>query len=160
MVGRTAEEVERIWRNLWPSELDKLGLVPALRASQRGVCGTDGRVAPDGLLGVGRAPARRTELALYRILQEALNNVERHARARHVTVHLTKPDGFIQLTIKDDGIGFDPDHPAIGKEREGLGLLGMRERATSVGGALSVKSAPRAGTEIEVRIPLPPRPCD
>jgi signal transduction histidine kinase len=70
-------------------------------------------------------------------------------------VHLTKLDGSIQLTIKDDGIGFDPDHAANGKEGEGLGLLRMRERATSVGGALRVKSTPRAGTEIEVHIPLP-----
>jgi signal transduction histidine kinase len=101
-----------------------------------------------------RLPAE-AELALYRILQKALDNVERHASARHVTVHLTKPNGFIQLTITDDGIGFDPDHPANGKERQGLGLLRMRERAASVGGALSVKSTPRAGTEIEVRIPLP-----
>src|ERR1017187_6417192 len=60
-----------------------------------------------------RLPAE-AELVLYRILQKALNNVERHARARHVTVHLTKLDGSIQLTIKDDGIGFDPDHPANG----------------------------------------------
>ncbi|MCX6912746.1 MAG: ATP-binding protein, partial [Verrucomicrobia bacterium] len=80
---------------------------------------------------------------------------ERHARARNVTVHLAKPDGCIQLTIKDDGIGFDPDHPANGKGRQGLGLLRMRERAASVGGALSVKSVPRTGTEIEVLIPLP-----
>jgi signal transduction histidine kinase len=100
------------------------------------------------------------ELALYRIHQRALHNVQQHAHARHVTVRLTKQDGFIQLTIKDDGIGFYPDHPANGKEREGFGLLSMRERAASLGGALSVKSAPGAGTEIEVRIPLPPRPCD
>jgi signal transduction histidine kinase len=67
----------------------------------------------------------------------------------------TKPNGCIQLTIKDDGIGFDPDLPAVGNQREGLGLLRMRERAASVGGALSVKTAPHAGTEIDVRIPLP-----
>ena len=59
------------------------------------------------------------------------------------------------MTISDDGIGFDPDHPGHEQQRKGLGLLRMRERATSAGGALSVKSAPRAGTEIEVRIPLP-----
>ena len=80
-----------------------------------------------------RLPAE-AELALYRIVQKALNNVERHARARHVTVHLTKPDGFVQLTIKDDGIGFDPDRRDNGKDGEGLGLLRMRERAAAVGG--------------------------
>ncbi len=92
---------------------------PALRDDQRGVCGTDGRVAPAGLRGVGPHGCPPTaELALYRILQKALNNVEQHARARHVTVRLTKPDGFVQLAIKDDGIGFDPDRPAQWKGTE------------------------------------------
>ena len=156
MVNRTADEVERIWRSLWSHELDKLGLVPALEmANAEFVKRTGVALQMDCSALDERLPAE-AELVLYRILQKALNNVERHAR--HVTVHLTKPNGFIQLTIKDDGIGFDPDHPAKGKERESLGLLRMRERATSVGGTLSVKSTPRAGTEIEVRIPLPPGP--
>jgi PAS domain S-box-containing protein len=155
MVSRTAEEVERIWRSLWSHELDKLGLVPALEmANAEFVKRTGVEIQMDCSALDERLPAE-AELVLYRILQKALSNVERHARARHVTVRLTKPDGFIQLTIKDDGIGFDPDLPANRKEREGLGLLRMRERATSVGGALSVKSTPCAGTEIEARIPLP-----
>jgi len=155
MVSRTTDEVERIWRSLWSHELDKLGLVPALEmANAEFVKRTGVALQMDCSALDERLPAE-AELVLYRILQKALNNVERHARARHVTVHLTKPDGSIQLTIKDDGIGFDPDHPANGKEGEGLGLLRMRERAASVGGALSVKSTPRAGTEIEARIPLP-----
>ena len=101
-----------------------------------------------------RLPAD-AELAFYRILQEALKNIEQHARARHVTVQLAKQAAFVQLTIKDDGTGFDPDKPRSGKkERNGLGLLGMRERATYVGGTLTVKSVRRAGTAIEVRITL------
>jgi len=103
-----------------------------------------------------RLPAD-TEMALYRILQETLQNVEKHARARHVTVNLTKPGDFVQLTINDDGMGFDPDHhPARRKGEGGFGLLGMRERAAYVGGVLKVKSVRRSGTEIEIRIPLPP----
>jgi signal transduction histidine kinase len=83
--------------------------------------------------------------------------VEKYARARHVTVHLTKQGDIVQLTIKDDGIGFDPDQPpARRKGKSDFGLLRMRERATYVGGTLIVKSAPRAGTEIVARIPLPP----
>ena len=98
-----------------------------------------------------------TELAVYRILQETLKNVEKHAHAHQVTVHLTKPGKFVQLTINDDGIGFDPaQHPTLRKGIGGLGLLGMRERASYVGGTLTVKSVHRAGTEIEIRIPLPP----
>jgi signal transduction histidine kinase len=101
-----------------------------------------------------RLPAD-TELALYRILQEALKNVEKHARARHVTVRLTQPGAFVQLAINDDGIGFDPDHhPARRKEKGGLGLLGMRERATNVGGSLRINSSRNGGSEIDVRLPV------
>ena len=158
MVSRTAEEVERIWRSLWSHELEKLGLVPALeKANAEFVARTGVSLQMDCAELDERLPPS-TELTLYRIFQEASTNVEKHARARHVTMHLKKQDGFIQLTIKDDGIGFDPDHLTIGTEGEGLGLLRMRERATSARGALSVKSAPRAGTEIEVRIPLSPIP--
>jgi two-component system, NarL family, sensor kinase len=158
MVSRTAEEVERIWRSLWSHELDKLGLIPALEKANAGFVERTGVALQIDCSALDERLPAEAELALYRIHQEALNNVERHARARNVTVRLTKPDGCIQLTIKDDGIGFDPDHPANGKERQGLGLLRMRERAASVGGALSVKSAPRTGMEIEVRIPLPLKP--
>ena len=72
-------------------------------------------------------------------------------------VHLTEPGNLVRLTINDDGIGFDPaQHPIRRKGQGGLGLLGMRERAAYVGGTLTVKSVRRAGTEIEIRIPLPP----
>jgi PAS domain S-box-containing protein len=99
-----------------------------------------------------------TELTLYRILQEALQNVEKHARARQVTVCLTKQDHIVQMTVHDDGIGFDPDRrPLRQKEKGGYGLLGMRERAISVGGAFKIKSMRRAGTQIEVRIPVASR---
>jgi len=157
MLGQTVEEVQRIARNLRPSVLDEMGLVPALRATctefaQR--TGVSLKLACKPL--TARLPAE-AELALYRILQKALENVGKHARARHVRVHLTKQGDMVQLTIKDDGIGFDPDQPpARRKKKRDFGLLRMRERATYVGGALIVKSAPRAGTEIVARIPLPP----
>ena len=97
------------------------------------------------------------ELALYRIFQESLKNVEQHARARHVTVTLAEQAAFVGLTIKDDGVGFDAEHHAARRKGRGiLGLVGMRERATAMGGTLTVKSGHRAGTEIEVQIPLPP----
>jgi signal transduction histidine kinase len=161
MLGQTAEAVERLSRNLRPSVLTELGLVAVLRdtstkfAERTGVCVK---------LVCAPLPARLPadiELALYRILQEALKNVEQHARARHVTVCLTRQSGFIQLAIDDDGIGFAPDHhPARRRGKGGLGLLSMRERATYVGGDLKINSVRRAGTEIDVRIPLPdaPRP--
>ena len=155
MLGKTAEEVERISRNLRPGVLDQLGLVAVLRATstefahRTGVAVKLTSVEPTVRL------SAETELALYRILQEALKNVERHGRARHVTVSLTQPGAFVQLAITDDGVGFDSDrHPVRRKGKDGLGLLGMRERATYAGGALIVKSIRRVGTEIKVRIPV------
>src|SRR2546425_3671037 len=158
MLGKAADEVERISHNLRPSVLDELGLAAVLRDTSTEFAertGVSVRLACVQL--TARLPAD-TELTLYRILQEALKNVETHARARHVTVRLMQHGAFVQLVINDDGIGFDPDHhPAKRKAKGGLGLLSMRERATYAGGALKVKSARGAGTEIEVRIPLPAR---
>jgi PAS domain S-box-containing protein len=154
MLGQAAKEVERISRNLRPSVLDQMGLVAVLRdASTEFAQRTGVPVKLACVQLIARLPAD-TELALYRILQEALKNVEKHARARHVTVQLTQQGAFIQLAINDDGVGFD--HPARRKGKGGLGLLGMRERATYVGGVLKIKSTRRAGTDIEVRIPLLP----
>jgi two-component system NarL family sensor kinase len=153
MLGQAAKEVERISRNLRPSVLDQLGLAAVLRDTSTEFAQRTGvpvKLACVQL--IARLPAD-TELALYRILQEALKNVEKHARAHQVTVHLTKQGSFVQLAITDDGIGFD--HRARRKGK-GLGMLGMRERATYVGGTLKIKSARHAGTEIEVLIPLLP----
>ncbi len=156
MLGQTVEEVQRIARNLRPSVLDELGLVAALRATCTEFANRTGvslKLACKPL--TARLPAEG-ELALYRILQKALENVEKHAHARHVTVRL-RQRAFIQLTINDDGIGFDPDHHAARRKgKGGLGLLSMRERATYVGGAFKIKSVRGAGTQIEVLIPLPP----
>ena len=159
LLGQAAQDVERISRHLRPSVLDELGLVAVLRDTSTELAermGVSLELACVKL--TARLPAD-TELTFYRILQEALRNVEQHARARHVAVQLTKQDGGVQLVIKDDGIGFDPkkNYPDTQNGKGGLGLLSMRERATYVGGSLKIKSAPRAGTEIKVSIPLPPK---
>ena len=156
LLGQTVEEVQRIARNLRSSVLDELGLIPALRATCTEFADRTGvslKLACQPL--TARLPAEG-ELALYRILQNALENVEKHARARHVTVRL-RQRAFIQLTINDDGIGFNPEHHAARRKgKGGLGLLSMRERATYVGGDFKIKSVRGAGTKIEVLIPLPP----
>jgi PAS domain S-box-containing protein len=156
MLGQTAAEVERISRDLRPSVLEHLGLVEVLRGTTTEFAKRTGLSLKLACVELTERLPADIELTLYRILQEALKNVEKHAHARHVTVYLTKPGDVVQLTIKDDGGGFEPDHrPARRKGKDSLGLLGMRERATYVGGALKVKSACRTGTEIEVRLPLP-----
>jgi len=155
LLGQTAEEVERISRDLRPSILDQLGLAAVLHATSTEFAVRTGVAVK---LSCTQLPARLpadAELALYRIFQEALKNVEQHARARKVTVGLKRQGAFVQLTIKDDGVSFDPGHhPA--RQKGGLGLLSMRERAAYVGGTLTVKSVRGAGTEIQVRIPSGP----
>jgi len=157
LLGEAAGEVERISRGLRPGLLEHLGLVAVLRdtvAEFAKRTGAQVKLVCEPL--TERLPAN-TELALYRIVQEALRNVELHAHIHQVTVQLKKLGDVIQLNIKDDGVGFDPEHlPASRKKKKGLGLLGMRERANSVGGVLKLISAHGAGTEIQVKITLPP----
>jgi two-component system NarL family sensor kinase len=155
MLGHTAEEVERISRDLRPSVLNELGLAAVMRDTSTEFAertGVSVKLACVQL--TARLPAD-SELTLYRILQEALKNVEKHARAHHVAVHLTQRGACVQLAIDDDGIGFDPDHDPTKRKREvGFGLLSMRERAKYAGGALNVKSALGKGTTIRAQIPL------
>lgn len=155
MLGETVNEVERISRELRPNVLDQLGLVAAIRSSSDKFAKRTGVKVK---LAAGELPAplpTDVELALYRIVQEALKNVEKHARARRVTVGLKQHGDVVELRVSDDGLGFDARHHEARRDRKVvLGLLGMRERATAVGGTLTVKSAPRAGTEVSVRIPV------
>jgi two-component system, NarL family, sensor kinase len=156
MLGQTAEEVVRISRHLRPSVLDELGLAAVLRDTGTDFAERTGVSLKLTCVALTVKLPADAELALYRILQEALQNVEKHARARHVNVRLSQQRAFVQLAIKDDGIGFDPDSQPARPSAEGaLGLLSMRERASYVGGVLKVQSVRRAGTKIEVRIPLP-----
>ena len=99
--------------------------------------------------------SRETETHLYRITQEALNNIAKHAFANHVSVLLESREQNLILIIEDDGRGFDP--AKLGKPREsgrGLGLLGMQERASLIGGDVEIESAPDNGTTIYVRVPI------
>ena len=159
LLGQAAEEVERISRRLRPSELEHLGLDAALRSTGREFAARTGvafKLASAPL--TGRLPAE-IELALYRIFQDALSNVENHARARMVTVALAMPDSVVRFTVSDDGVGFNLRRKTAGASgRLGLDLLGMHERASYVGGTLAIRSARRTGTKIEVRIPLLPEP--
>ena len=133
---------------LRPTALDDLGLEAALRdlaavwSRRQGV-----RAELYIQLGDGR-PAQEIETALYRVVQEALTNVARHARATTVSVAITRSDGTIQAVVEDNGAGFDP---AVAGKR--LGLLGMRERLVLLGGEVQIESEPGRGTTIIARIP-------
>ena len=152
---KAIQEVRRISRNLRPRELDDLGLASALRA----LCGEfSERTGLSVDLAIHRVPrtlAPGLELQLYRIVQEALGNIEKHSRATHVTIHLQRQKSLLQISIKDNGRGFDPLAPRRSRtKRPGMGLVDMRERATFVGGTCVLRSAPGAGTEILIEVPI------
>jgi len=155
---RLAEEVDRAvdfltW-DLRPPALD-VGLVAAIRTLVTGWSRRFGIAAdvaaPDG----DDLPLRRdTEANLYRLVQEALHNVVKHAAATHAAVVLERRDGELVLAVEDNGRGFVPSRLREGAEGRGLGLISMRERATLAGGHFEMESAPGAGTSICVRVPL------
>jgi signal transduction histidine kinase len=103
----------------------------------------------------GRLPLP-IETALYRIAQEALINAVKYARAAHIDIRLEANGAGVRLSVRDDGVGFDPHRlPATAEAgRAGLGLFGMRERATLLHGTLEIHSQPAHGTEITVHLPL------
>ncbi len=157
LMGQAAEEVERISRHLRPGVLETLGLVAAMRASIKEFGHRTGLVLTPALAPLTVALPAEVDLALYRILQESLKNIECHAHARLVTVQLLQGPAATQLTIEDDGVGFDTNRPgAAAAGFLGVGLLGMRERASCVGGTLHVESAPDRGTLIRAQIPFTP----
>ena len=155
VVERVLEQVHDISLNLRPSMLDDLGLEPALRwytNRQAALAGLQAEFATDPLEH-RLDPIIETEC--FRIAQEALTNVVRHAQARTVTVELHTKDGRLHLGVRDDGIGFD-----VAPVREqavrgaSLGLLSMEERAVLAGGGLEFKSSPGHGTDVQAWFPL------
>jgi PAS domain S-box-containing protein len=148
-VERALQQVRTLSLDLRPSLLDDLGLVPALRwyvDRQAQQAGLSMEFAADPL--EQRLPPD-LEITCFRLVQEALTNVVRHAQAQRVSVELRRRDGELQLVICDDGVGFDVQD-ALQRAVRGasLGLLGMQERILSVGGQIEFESAPTRGTEI------------
>ncbi|MBI4754494.1 MAG: PAS domain S-box protein [Betaproteobacteria bacterium] len=153
------ESTRNISRRLHPPQLDDLGLVPALRWHVDKLCGTDTpKLALYENVGSERF-APEIELACFRIAQESLCNALRHARAREVSVHLTRRPRELCLSICDDGNGFDVDSTLQSSgELNSLGLIGMRERVAAVDGFFLVDSRPGAGTEILAAFKLAAEP--
>jgi PAS domain S-box-containing protein len=155
IVEQALQQVRDLSLDLRPSLLDDLGLVAALRwygARQARLAGVSFHFT-------GRLPEERLptmlETTCFRVAQEALTNVVRHAQAQHVWVDVQLQDAALRLTIRDDGIGFDP-HTAQERARYGnsFGLLGMRERVVIAGGTIQYISAPERGTKVVAHFPL------
>jgi signal transduction histidine kinase len=149
LVVSTLQDVRRLAVELRPKALDDFGLVPAIERlveTFREHTGLDVHLEPQ--LGAERLPSD-VETTLYRITQEALTNVVKHAQARHVSIVLTRREGSVAAVIEDDGRGL-----GSGADSGGLGLLGMRERIALVGGRLEVESSPGSGTTLSIEVPI------
>jgi signal transduction histidine kinase len=161
--GQTSDMIENVRRlmlDLRPAVLDDLGLVPAVRwcaEAHLAPAGIDWRVAVSGLGERDRLP-RRVELVAFRLAQEAITNVIRHADARHVAISLARAGSSLEIAVDDDGRGFDGDAAAGPGERRGWGLAGMQERVALLGGTLSVTSQPQRGTRVSATIPVEDAP--
>jgi len=154
LVAKSVEIVHRFARDLRPTVLDDLGLIPALEAYLKGFMERTGiRVSFTAFADVEQMDsARRT--VLYRIVQESLTNVARHAKASQVKVSIHDHNGAVLMKIHDNGQGFLVEGAGFTKTNKRLGLLGMRERVEMTGGAFCVESAPGKSTTVIVEIPL------
>lgn len=148
-------ELRNIMSDLRPALLDDLGLAPALRSYVQQYVARHPELHMT--LNVDRQVQRlapQFETVLFRVAQEALTNIVRHAQATHVTVTLAYQPNRVQLIVRDDGTGFDLNTPSQHALGSGLGLVGMRERVALVGGEFSIESATGQGTQIVVELPL------
>jgi len=145
-----SRDVRGVIHDLRPVALDELGLVPALR-EHLDRCQREHGLNVELAAEVPERLPAAVETALFRIVQEAVNNVLRHARARHVRVVLLRDDAQVRLDVVDDGQGFDPQLPRSGRH---IGLWSMRERVERLGGQFMVRSTPGQGTTVTAVIRL------
>lgn len=154
-IGDAIDRLRELISELRPATLDEFGVASALSTLVERRRNVDRlEITLDVELAVGSARLLpEVEIAAYRIVQEALTNVSRHANAEHVTILIGELDGELSIAVTDDGKGFEPD----GYE-DGLGLLGMRERVDLLAGALAVESTPGRGTTVRATLPARLRP--
>lgn len=153
LAAQALEEVRRVALDLRPTILDDLGLGAALEWRVDEFRRANQVKTTVQINGLGRRLPRDVELVFYRVGQEALSNIARHAAAQNVSLTLHRIKGVISLEITDDGRGFNPDELPTNTPR-GLGLLGMRERMAMINGRISIKSKPGSGTCVLAQAPL------
>jgi signal transduction histidine kinase len=154
LVQRSVNIVHRFARELRPTVLDDLGLIPALKTFMKHFQTETGiRVSLSAFANVERVKGNKRTV-LYRVAQEALTNVARHAQASHAAVSIQQMGGAICMKIIDNGKGFQQEPLSHARKGKRLGFLGMRERLEMVGGNFSVTSVPGKGTTVFAQIPL------
>ncbi len=155
IAAQTLESVKHMARELRPALLDDLGLAAALERYVAGYRANFGLTADLQMTGFNQRLSPEIELALYRIIQEALTNIAKHARAHNVSIVVERKVRAVVAIVEDDGRGFDVRAILESAQDESkLGLHGMRERAELVGGRLQIESSPGAGSSVFVEIPI------
>ncbi|MBW2345989.1 MAG: PAS domain S-box protein, partial [Deltaproteobacteria bacterium] len=149
------KDVKNVSHGLWPATIDALGVASSLRELFNEIQQQTDMEIRFFSRGIPKRFEEVKELAIYRIVQESLTNVVRHARAKNVFVNLVKKDEKLSLSVEDDGVGFDQDKVMKPLKRKGpLGLLIMRERAVQLDGEFTIESQPGKGTHLLVEMPL------
>jgi signal transduction histidine kinase len=152
MAGQTVEEVRIIARALRPYQLDSLGLTRALQALVRQVADANNLEMELNVTPIDGALSPSAEMNVYRILQEVLNNVVRHAHATRLRVLVERSDQIIRILVQDNGCGFDSRMPSP-TGNGGFGLRGIQERLQLLNGRWHLQSQPGSGTQIRIEIP-------
>lgn len=155
LATRCLDELHRLMHALRPALLDDLGLIAAMRRYAERLTRVGVSVRFESAVASLRLPME-LETAVFRAVQEALTNIERHAHAEMVLVQVAVDGGVLTIDIEDDGDGFDPGSLTVAHDQgRGLGLMGMRERLELAGGGVEIHSSPGSGTYVAIRLPVP-----
>jgi two-component system, NarL family, sensor histidine kinase UhpB len=152
-IAAALDGIRRFARGLRPPALDELGLVPAIESHVSTVGENVGLAVRVEATPHDHILSPQAELALYRIVQEALSNVIRHSRATRAVVRISADETAVLVEVEDDGRGFRPDD-VMSRDGSGLGLFGMQERAEYLGGSVTISSQPGSGTRVRAVIPI------
>jgi signal transduction histidine kinase len=152
LLNEVEKQLRRYSHELRPTVLDDLGWIPAIRFLAEGVAKRANLSIKIKTAVTDRLPGP-IEVAVYRVVQEALANATKHAKASHVWIRIGRKNRMLQCCIEDDGTGFDVQAVRSDHKRRGLGLTGMHERLHAIGGTLSIDSAPGRGTKLWIQLP-------
>jgi signal transduction histidine kinase len=153
LLNQVEKQLRRYSHELRPTVLDDLGWIPAIRFLAEGVSKRANLPIHIKVAFAGRLPST-TEVALYRVVQEALTNAVKHAKASNIWVRAWRDEFVLCCSIRDDGAGFDVRALQAAGCRKGLGLIGMQERLSAIGGTVRIESHRGRGTELLIRLPL------